>query len=130
MNPSPSGTSSEGAFFTPNFAVAAASSSALTIAYFTPALSSIILLVLQLGQPLLVNSIGPLTAAAAGVLAAQSACSACDFFCLCVDAYYFELYMKDEEEIREVLHQLGSLSGAQVVLKTDETDSRYRMTID
>lgn len=38
--------------------------------------------------------------------------------------------MKDEEEIREVLHQLGSLSGAQVVLKTDETDSRYRMTID
>lgn len=57
-------------------------------------------------------------------------CSACDFLCLCVDAYYFELYMKDEEEIREVLHQLGSLSGAQVALKTDETDGRYRMTID
>lgn len=38
--------------------------------------------------------------------------------------------MKDEAEIHEVLYQLSSLSRAQVVLKTDETDSRYRMTID
>lgn len=54
----------------------------------------------------------------------------CDFLCLCVDSYYFELYMKDEAKIHEVLYQLSSLSRAQVVLKTDETDSRYRMTID
>lgn len=56
--------------------------------------------------------------------------STCDFLCLCVDSYYFELYIKDEEEIREMLHQFSSLSMAQVALKTDETDGRYRMTID